>query len=215
MLDSTELYEQMQRLAESQGFRWEASYKYYLGLHRGVIFKLVYWDGTIRILCASPHVSLVERILNDFPDAEILYAAGIPPSWLRGMRSDPQPAQLPYRGGLLIELDAGRFEVLGESRFEQLIDRLSWQFHEWGAPERVPCSACDNQEAEAVALIDAVATPLCRACWNGFQMVWPVGRTSVAGSRGDLSSSFWVFVRTLFLIFLVLLTAIQIFVWLA
>ncbi|MFN8854641.1 MAG: hypothetical protein ACK50P_03705 [Planctomycetaceae bacterium] len=211
MLDSVELQEQARRLAETHGFRWLPSYKCHQGLHRGVIFRIRVWDGRIEVLCGSPFVVLVDQILNDFADAGSLNAAGIPQSWLSGAMSDKQPAGGQDLGGLVLTLDAERFETLGETGFRQILDLLADQFHEWGAPEELICESCQSQAANSVGLINNISTPLCAECWSEFQSRWPEGRVALSPPPGPVAKHIWWILGGLAVICVLLIFAVQIF----
>jgi hypothetical protein len=212
MLDSVELQEQARRLGSTHGFRWLPSYKCHLGLHRGVVFRMWVWDGRIEILCGSPFVSLFDEILNDFAAATSLRAEGIPQSWLSGAMSDPQRPGSRDPGGLVLTLDADRFETLGETGFQRLADLLAEQFHQWGAPEELLCASCQSQTANSVGLINDISTPLCAECWSEFQSRWPEGRASVSTQRRPSEWRIWSLVGWLVMICVLLIVVVQIVV---
>jgi hypothetical protein len=209
MLDSRELQEQARHLAETHRFQWLSSYQCHLGLHRGVIFRMWVWDGRIEILCGSPFVSLVDQILNDFADAEFLRAAGIPQSWLSGAMSEKQHAGRQDLGGLLLTLDAGRFETLGETGFRRIFDLLAEQFHQWRAPEELVCASCQSQAATSVALISEVSTPLCAECWSEFQSRWPEGRVAISAPRKPVERRVWSLLGWLVVICVLMIVVVQ------
>jgi hypothetical protein len=140
-----------------------------LGIHKGVGFHLLEWDGELHFLVFAPGANLGEQAQKNFEGFHHFSEMGLPTSWLKCRVEDDSSC--------VFSLDYEQLEATGKERLLLIPDLLAQDFQTFGAQEPLPCSECGFESATECSQFNNGLRLICFTCWR--RMAKTVGEKKV------------------------------------